>query len=38
VPNPPKPVNPEEDECVEEQCTDPDHAEYNVKVPPPLSV
>nr|GFD17122.1 hypothetical protein [Tanacetum cinerariifolium] len=35
VPNPPKPVNPEEDECVEEQYTDPDHAEYNIKVPPP---
>nr|GFC45381.1 reverse transcriptase domain-containing protein [Tanacetum cinerariifolium] len=26
VPNPPKPVNPEEDECVEETYTDPDHA------------
>nr|GFB41285.1 hypothetical protein [Tanacetum cinerariifolium] len=35
VPNPPKPVNPEEDECVEEQYTDLDHAEYNIKVPPP---
>nr|GEW11379.1 hypothetical protein [Tanacetum cinerariifolium] len=31
VPNPPKPVNPEEDECVEETYTDPDHAEYNIK-------
>nr|GFB97849.1 reverse transcriptase domain-containing protein [Tanacetum cinerariifolium] len=38
VPNPPKPVNPEEDECVEEQYTDPDHAEYNIKVPPPPPV
>nr|GFB39442.1 hypothetical protein [Tanacetum cinerariifolium] len=37
VPNPPKPVNPKEDECVEETYTDPDHAEYNIKVPsPPL--
>nr|GEX25308.1 hypothetical protein [Tanacetum cinerariifolium] len=27
VPNPPKSVNPEEDECVEETYTDPDHAE-----------
>nr|GEX64690.1 hypothetical protein [Tanacetum cinerariifolium] len=24
-----------EDECVEEMYTDPDHAEYNIKVPPP---
>nr|GFA70548.1 hypothetical protein [Tanacetum cinerariifolium] len=31
VPNPPKPVNLEEDECVEETYTDPDHAEYNIK-------
>nr|GEW82262.1 reverse transcriptase domain-containing protein [Tanacetum cinerariifolium] len=38
VPSPPKPVNPEEDECVEETYTDPDHAEYNIKVPPPPSV
>nr|GFB08996.1 reverse transcriptase domain-containing protein [Tanacetum cinerariifolium] len=38
VPNPPKPVNPEEDECVEETYTDPDHAEYNIKVPPPPPV
>nr|GEU36925.1 hypothetical protein [Tanacetum cinerariifolium] len=38
VPNPPKSVNPEEDECVEETYTDPDHAEYNIKVPPPPSV
>nr|GFC39215.1 reverse transcriptase domain-containing protein [Tanacetum cinerariifolium] len=36
--NPPKPVNPEEDECVEEMYTDPDHAEYNIKVPPPPPV
>nr|GFA22349.1 reverse transcriptase domain-containing protein, chloroplastic [Tanacetum cinerariifolium] len=35
VPNPPKSVNLEEDECVEETYTDPDHAEYNIKVPPP---
>nr|GFA56041.1 reverse transcriptase domain-containing protein [Tanacetum cinerariifolium] len=26
VPNPPKSINPEEDECVEETYTDPDHA------------
>nr|GFD39049.1 hypothetical protein [Tanacetum cinerariifolium] len=38
VPNPPKPVNPEEDECVEETYTDPDHVEYNIKVPPPPPV
>nr|GEY13966.1 hypothetical protein [Tanacetum cinerariifolium] len=36
VPNPPKSVNPEEDECVEETYTDPDLAEYTIKVPPPL--
>nr|GEY85998.1 reverse transcriptase domain-containing protein [Tanacetum cinerariifolium] len=35
VPNLPKLVNPEEDECVEETYTDPDHVEYNIKVPPP---
>nr|GEU77532.1 reverse transcriptase domain-containing protein [Tanacetum cinerariifolium] len=35
VPNPPKFVNPEDDECVEETYTDPDHTEYNIKVPPP---
>nr|GEU43957.1 reverse transcriptase domain-containing protein [Tanacetum cinerariifolium] len=29
---------PEEDECVEETYTDPDHAEYNIKVPPPPPV
>nr|GEZ30020.1 reverse transcriptase domain-containing protein [Tanacetum cinerariifolium] len=27
-----------EDECVEETYTDPDHAEYNIKVPPPPPV
>nr|GFC75289.1 reverse transcriptase domain-containing protein [Tanacetum cinerariifolium] len=36
--NPPKPVNPKEDECVEETYTDPGHTEYNIKVPPPPSV
>nr|GEY16887.1 hypothetical protein [Tanacetum cinerariifolium] len=38
IPNPPKSVNPEEDECVEETYTDPDHAEYTIKVPPPPPV
>nr|GFB50421.1 reverse transcriptase domain-containing protein [Tanacetum cinerariifolium] len=38
VPNPPKSVNQKEDECVEETYTDPDHAEYNIKVPPPPPV
>nr|GFC93630.1 hypothetical protein [Tanacetum cinerariifolium] len=38
VPNPPKTVNPEENECVEETYTDPDHAENNIKVPPPPPV
>nr|GEZ41799.1 reverse transcriptase domain-containing protein [Tanacetum cinerariifolium] len=38
VPNPLKSVNPEEDECVEETYTDPDHAEFTTKVPPPLLV
>nr|GFA56210.1 reverse transcriptase domain-containing protein [Tanacetum cinerariifolium] len=38
VPNPSKSVNPEEDECVEETYTDPDHAEYTIKVPPPPPV
>nr|GFB81589.1 reverse transcriptase domain-containing protein [Tanacetum cinerariifolium] len=38
VPNPPKSINPEEDECVKETYTDPDHAEYNIKVPPPPPV
>nr|GFB11652.1 reverse transcriptase domain-containing protein [Tanacetum cinerariifolium] len=35
IPNPPKSINLEEDECVEETYTDPDHTEYNIKVPPP---
>nr|GEZ19663.1 hypothetical protein [Tanacetum cinerariifolium] len=35
IPTPPKSVNPEEDECVEETYTDPDLAEYTIKVPPP---
>nr|GEW32388.1 reverse transcriptase domain-containing protein [Tanacetum cinerariifolium] len=38
VPNHLKSVNPEEDECVEETYTDPDHAEYTIKVPPPPPV
>nr|GEW24602.1 reverse transcriptase domain-containing protein [Tanacetum cinerariifolium] len=29
-------INPEEDERVEETLTDPEHAEYTIKVPPPL--
>nr|GEU41683.1 hypothetical protein [Tanacetum cinerariifolium] len=35
VPTPPKSVTPEENECVEETYTDPDLAEYTIKVPPP---
>nr|GEW47397.1 reverse transcriptase domain-containing protein, chloroplastic [Tanacetum cinerariifolium] len=35
VPTPPKSVTLEEDECVEETYTDPDLAEYTIKVPPP---
>nr|GEZ03420.1 hypothetical protein [Tanacetum cinerariifolium] len=35
VPTPPKSVTLEEDECVEETYTDPDLAEYIIKVPPP---
>nr|GFC19235.1 reverse transcriptase domain-containing protein [Tanacetum cinerariifolium] len=35
VSNPPKSVTPEEDECVEETYTNPDLAEYTIKVPPP---
>nr|GEW24619.1 reverse transcriptase domain-containing protein [Tanacetum cinerariifolium] len=35
VPNPPKSINPEEEECVEQTYTDPDLAEYTIKVPPP---
>nr|GEZ13429.1 hypothetical protein [Tanacetum cinerariifolium] len=38
VSNSPKSVNPEEDECVEETYTDPDHAKYTIKVPPPPPV
>nr|GEY88872.1 reverse transcriptase domain-containing protein [Tanacetum cinerariifolium] len=36
VPTPPKSVTLEDDECVEETYTDPDLAEYTIKVPPPL--
>nr|GFC49732.1 hypothetical protein [Tanacetum cinerariifolium] len=35
VPNPPKSVNPDKEECVEETYTDSDLAEYTIKVPPP---
>nr|GFC90595.1 hypothetical protein [Tanacetum cinerariifolium]GFD22257.1 hypothetical protein [Tanacetum cinerariifolium] len=35
VPTPPKSVTPEEDACVEETYTEPDLAEYTIKVPPP---
>nr|GEU89228.1 hypothetical protein [Tanacetum cinerariifolium] len=35
VPTPPKFVTPEEDERVKETYTDPDLAEYTIKVPPP---
>nr|GFA24400.1 reverse transcriptase domain-containing protein [Tanacetum cinerariifolium] len=35
VPTPPKSINPEEDECVKETYTDPNLAEYTIKVPPP---
>nr|GEV83643.1 reverse transcriptase domain-containing protein [Tanacetum cinerariifolium] len=35
VPTPPKSVNPEEDESVEETYTNPDLSEYTIKVPPP---
>nr|GEV19715.1 hypothetical protein [Tanacetum cinerariifolium] len=38
VSNPPKSVNPKEDECVEETYMDPDLAEYTIKVPPPPPV
>nr|GEW72898.1 hypothetical protein [Tanacetum cinerariifolium] len=34
VPTPLKSVTPEEDECVEETYTNPDLAEYTIKVPP----
>nr|GEZ18119.1 reverse transcriptase domain-containing protein [Tanacetum cinerariifolium] len=35
IPTPPKSVYLEEDECVEETYTNPDLAEYTIKVPPP---
>nr|GEZ17406.1 reverse transcriptase domain-containing protein [Tanacetum cinerariifolium] len=35
VPTPLKSITPKEDECVEETYTDPDLAEYTIKVPPP---
>nr|GEZ98220.1 reverse transcriptase domain-containing protein [Tanacetum cinerariifolium] len=35
VPTPPKSITLEEDECVEETYTDPNLAEYTIKVPPP---
>nr|GEZ30657.1 reverse transcriptase domain-containing protein [Tanacetum cinerariifolium] len=35
IPTPPKSITLEEDECVEETYTDPDLAEYTIKVPPP---
>nr|GEW28175.1 reverse transcriptase domain-containing protein [Tanacetum cinerariifolium] len=35
IPNPPKSVNPAEDECIEETYMAPNHAEYTIKVPPP---
>ncbi|GJZ11690.1 reverse transcriptase domain-containing protein [Tanacetum coccineum] len=35
VPMPPPFINPEEDECVEETLTDPEHGEFIIKVPPP---
>nr|GEV47454.1 hypothetical protein [Tanacetum cinerariifolium] len=35
VPTPPKSVTLEEDKCVEETYTNPDLAEYTIKVPPP---
>ncbi|GJR91223.1 hypothetical protein Tco_0215234 [Tanacetum coccineum] len=36
VPMPPPFINPEEDERAEETLTDPELAEYTIKVPPPL--
>ncbi|GJX65456.1 reverse transcriptase domain-containing protein [Tanacetum coccineum] len=36
VPMPPPFINSEEDECAEETLTDPELAEYTIKVPPPL--
>nr|GFA24673.1 hypothetical protein [Tanacetum cinerariifolium] len=38
VPNPLESINPEEDECVEETYTNPDHTEYTIKVLPPPPV
>nr|GEY71126.1 reverse transcriptase domain-containing protein [Tanacetum cinerariifolium] len=35
VPTPPTSINSKVDECVEETFTDPDLAEYTIKVPPP---
>ncbi|GJV59340.1 reverse transcriptase domain-containing protein [Tanacetum coccineum] len=35
VPMPPPFINPEEDERVEENLTDPKHGEFTIKVPPP---
>nr|GEU66124.1 hypothetical protein [Tanacetum cinerariifolium] len=35
VPTPPKSITTEVNECVEETYTDPDLAEYTIKVPPP---
>nr|GEZ02550.1 hypothetical protein [Tanacetum cinerariifolium] len=35
IPNPPQSINSEVDERVEETFTDPDLAEYTIKVPPP---
>ncbi|GKA98423.1 reverse transcriptase domain-containing protein [Tanacetum coccineum] len=37
IPMPPPFINPEEDERVEETLTDPEHGEFTIKVPPPLS-
>nr|GEV41894.1 reverse transcriptase domain-containing protein [Tanacetum cinerariifolium] len=36
IPTPPKSINPEVDECVEETFTDPNLVEYTIKVPPPF--
>nr|GEU39648.1 hypothetical protein [Tanacetum cinerariifolium] len=35
IPTPPQSINPEVDKCVEETFTDPNLAEYTIKVPPP---
>nr|GFC64721.1 reverse transcriptase domain-containing protein [Tanacetum cinerariifolium] len=35
VPTPSQSISPKEDERVEETFTDPDLAEYTIKVPPP---